>query len=224
MISKVGTAKRKPKMQIFVQLAGGKPLTLNVAIDATVSELKGVLCEEHGFLPGRQCLHDGAGLVFDDTLGLRNCGITKGSTVHLSVNSEAGATTRAAVGSATEAVSAVDDASGGIGVFALEDDVPEKVCRLSEDDLCKAMRNSLSRAMTAGGLHVKELSSNDSGRVAARRSAQQKATNQSRRPSKDSVQVSDYSDLASLVQHIVPDLFVRCRPSLSTNRSACGGA
>lgn len=211
---------KQKSVRIFVEIDVSQTLTLEVKKDATIRDLKEIICKDYGYLPDRQSLCSSFGMRLDDVMTLENYGINKDSTVQLSLAAQQGSRRVSFSSEASKAQLAdtapVEEEEEGFVAFR-----PEK----SAEDLEMDVRTSLRRALTSGGVHAKELSPAFAVRDQARKVAQQKAA--TRRSSKESSQSFDSVEFPTTIvevgEYLFPGMFTRCTPC-KVQRGSVGGA
>jgi len=213
---------KQRSIRIVVEVDASQTLTPEVRKDATIRELKEIICKDYGYLPDRQSLCSSFGMRLDDVMTLEDYGIKNNSTVQLALAAQRLGSKRVSFSSAASEASLVDKAPVQ---DEEEDDFvafrPEK----SAEDLELEVRTSLRRALTSGGVHAKELSPAFAVRDQARKLAQQKAA--TRRASKESSQSFDSVELPTTIvdvgEYLFPGMFTRCTPC-KVQRGSVGGA
>lgn len=194
----------------------GECVKVDVLEDVTMGELKKSLCTEHGFLPGEHFLLGPEGVPLDDVLTLPDCGITANATLQLANRSKEGL---------------VSPRKRKPMFLEEEEEEEEEVesFRASEEELEKAIRVSLKKSLTKGGMHVQELASpKKNSRENARKRAQDKAMKLAEVHQKNSD--ASHQDLASMASNYAqqlfafPSMFLNCTPEVAKRQPAWGGA
>lgn len=201
------------KIRINIETPDGKTVNMRLARYTTISELKGILCWEHGFVPDRQVLYDHNGAPLDDVLTLGQCNIKADEVLQLHNPWQAVTTRKPTKAQLAEQVEKDELA---------REEAARNAFKVSDEELKGAVKGCLKKAMTAGGMHVKESLSE---RKIARENL--KARLREMTASNDSEEAREPTDMVSLmagaVQSFFPNMFVKCTQA-SAKRPGRGGA
>lgn len=219
MKSSVHAKKKLVKIDVFVQTDWlGECKTVTVVEDITIGELKKNLCTQHGFLPDLHWLLGAEGVPLDDVLSLPDCGIEKNTTLQLSKRFDRGLSSPRK----RKPIYLEEEEEE-------EDEESVQSTLASEEDLEKAVRTSLKKALTKGGLHARELHSpKQHHRDVARKRAQDKALRLADVHNKEADPSNQ--DLATLVSGYAqqlfpfPSMFLNCTPEVAKRPPSWGGA
>jgi len=215
----VAKKPKKEHIRIFVRTDGGQTLELDMDINATIRDLKGKLCHEHGYLPVNHRLLDAIGIPLEDNLAFHHCGVKNGCTLQLEEELQrvrrkpSKNITTLDLLRASALQEKQENAASTPSAFGV---------RPSEEELVEPVKSSMKSALTSGrSYHVKEAFAVQKSRREARKPTQQKAT--ASHVDKDSAKQSSQLDLAAMVSVVVesmfPDLLLRCNPSLAKKPS-----
>jgi len=211
-------AHSKRSITLVVKTAE-KTLTHFVGRNLLISELKERLAQETGYPLEHQALSfdDSTilesravkGALLDDFLTLADYGIKNETTLHLSLCVKGGAKRK------TLELGDVDDSDEEAEEEGAERGrkFPKSPCTME-----KAKKNSLSRALTSGGLHANEESlPQNFSRENARKMAQLKAAAGCRGKQPKALPTGLLSVISQATDHLFPDLFGgwHCTPALA---------
>lgn len=220
LVKNVAKKAKKETIRIFVRTDGGQTHELDMEINATIRDLKGKLCHEHGYLPVNHRLLDAIGIPLEDNLAFHHCGVKSGCTLQLEEELQrvrrkpSKNTTTLDLLRASALPEKQENAASTPSAFGV---------RPSEEELVEPVNKSSTKsALTSGRTyHVKEPFAVQKGRREARKPTQQKAT--ASHVDKDSAKQSSQLDLAAMmfvvVENMFPDLLLRCNPSLAKKPS-----
>lgn len=201
------------KIRINIETPDGKTVNMRLPRYTTISELKGILCWEHGFVPSRHVLYDHNGGPLDDVLTLGQCNIKADEMLQLHNPWQAVTTRKPTKAQLAEQVENDELA---------REEAARKAFKVSDEELKSAVKGCLKKAMTSGGMHVKESLSE---RKIARENLKARLKEMS--SSNESEEAHEPTDLVSLmagaVQSFFPSMFVKCTQA-PVKKPSRGGA